>query len=796
MDHLEIISPVGKVEFHALDPLKGVANSGRHPDNDVVLDGPGVALFHAVLDYTQQPARLVILGRAEKTALAGRPLSPDLPTELRAWDTLEIGGYTLIPIGGAGAEGGPLPAEQPTETVAGKTSAARGKGWLGKLGQGMRAPLGKKLAAPKIPVGKLGRAVATRRGAGESPAAPGTVQAGSDKGAQGWGAGRPVAPPPDALDEVIVTELGEREWTVDVEQTAIAELTIVNGGDIVAAFEVRVEGLDGSWVAILPPRVNLNEGERASVTISITPPRRPASRAGGHPFSVVVTSSNYPGRSSRRGAALTVNPYYEFRVGELTPKRQTVSWRRQSGQVIVPIVNRGNSVALFRVEAEDDERACGFEIIAPGEEAGFARQAEMRLPPEHPFNIPIYITPHARKLWSLSQRFYSYAVTVSLLEDKQSPRALMGQLRSKPLIGPWLTALILLLLVVATVLTFRPRINDFGVEPEIVSTGESVRLTWNVSPFVTNLEIEGVGPVKGSGGTKTDSPDASCTYVLKADTWLSRLLPQLSEQAQETVIVMPRTPGIETFSVDDTDITQGESVTLYWSVSDAGKVILTANGISQVIPPEEHIGQRTVSPGENTVYALEAQSGSGMALKSVMVKVAPSVLEVQAFDVQPPQVMAGESVTITWQVAGADAVTISPLPTVYPSSGSTTYAPEQTMDFVLTASNAESETRVVRSVVVNPAPEAPTIEFFAATPNQVTGGSSSQVQLTWSVVGATTNIEVTGPDFETRSGLAAQDAITVQVDKSTTFILTAYNGDLHTSQVVEITALEPTPESE
>ncbi len=795
MDHLEIISPDGKIKFHALDPLKGVVNIGRHPDNDVVLDGPGVALFHAVLDYAQQPARLVILSREGETALAGRPLSPDLPTELRAWDTLEIGGYTIIPIGGAGEVSGPSPAAQLTETGPGKTSAARGKGWLGKLGQGMRLPLGKKLA-PKIPGGKSGLAAVMRRGTGGSPPSPGTALPGSDGGAQGGGAARPVAPPPDALDEVIVTEIDEREWTIDVEQTATAGLTIVNGGDIVAAFEVRVEGLDKNWVTISPPRVNLNEGERASVTISITPPRRPASRAGGHPFSVVVTSPNYPGRSSRRGAALTVNPYYEFRVGELTPKRQTVSWRRQSGQVIVPIVNRGNSVALFRVEAEDDERACGFEIIAPGEEAGFARQAEMRLPPEHPFDIPIHITPHTRKLWGLSQRFYSYAVTVSLLQDKQSPRALMGQLRSKPLIGPWLTALILLLLVVATVVTFRPRINDFGIEPEIVSAGESVRLTWNVSPFVTNLEIEGIGPVEGSAGAKTDSPATSCNYVLKADTWLSRLLPQLSEQAQETVIVMPRTPAIETFSVDDTEIAQGESVTLYWSVSDAGKVILTANGIAEVIPPEEYIGQRTVSPGENTVYALEAQSGSGIALKSVMVRVAASVLEVQAFEVQPQQVTAGESVTITWQVAGADTVTISPLTTVYPPSGSTTYAPAQTMDFVLTASNAEAETRAVRSVVVNPAPQAPTIEFFTAAPNQVTSGSSSQVQLTWSVVGATTNIEITGSGLETRSGLAARDSITVQVDESTTFILTAYNGDLHTSQVVEITALEPTPESE
>ena len=790
-EQLEIIHPDGAVEFVPLDPTRGAINIGRHPDNDVVLESPSVAPFHAVLNCGQKPYHLLLLSlEGGETTLGSRPLSPDAPTEYHAWDAVEVAGYIIILIGDVTAGASAAPEEHPAKSSR-ETRAARPAGWWKGLSRNIP---GLKKIKPKLPRVKTPKVGRGRMPAGKfgGPAAaqrPGEEQAAQEQSRQ-------AAPPPDQHDEVIVAELAEREWTIGVEETATCQLTIANGGNIVATFEVRVEGVDESWVVISPSHVNLNEGERETVAISITPPRAPSSRAGSHPLSVIVTSPNHPGHSSQCGAVLTVNPYYEFSVGELSPKQQNISWRQHTGRATLPVTNKGNSAALFRIEAEDDERACSFEIQSPEEEAGFARRAEMRLSPGRTFNVPIQITPHSRQLWGMSQRFYSYAVTTSMPEGDQSPRALMGRMSSKPLIGPWLTALILLLLAATIVLVFRPWIKDFSVEPEIVQAGKSVRLSWSVSPFATDLEIAGLGPVEGSTGTETDSPTASTTYLLKANTWLSRLIPLLSRPDPETVIVMPRMPGIESFSVDDKDITKGESVTLYWSVGDADKVILTANEVSEVIPPEEYIGQRIVAPAKNTVYALEAQSGSGLTLKSLMVRVVPLILDVRVFDVQPAQITAGESVTITWSVLGAESVTISPLSSVYPPDGSTTHAPEQTMDFVLTASNAESEVRLVRHLVVNPAPEPPTIEFFTAAPTEVVAGSNSAVQLTWSVVGATTNVEITSADSETLSGLEVQGVTTVEVDKSTSFILTAHNGELHTSQVVEVTAVEPTPEGE
>ena len=75
LDQLEIISPNGDVSFQALDPAKGVVNIGRHPDNDIVLDGDGVAEFHAVLDYRQRPYRFLLLDGSGGTHLEDRTLA-------------------------------------------------------------------------------------------------------------------------------------------------------------------------------------------------------------------------------------------------------------------------------------------------------------------------------------------------------------------------------------------------------------------------------------------------------------------------------------------------------------------------------------------------------------------------------------------------------------------------------------------------------------------------------------------------------------------------------------------------
>ena len=106
------------------------------------------------------------------------------------------------------------------------------------------------------------------------------------------------------------------------------------------------------------------------------------SRAGPHHFSIVVTSPDHPGRAAQRGATLNINPYHEFSIGDLSPRRQTISYRQRTGRTVITIMNRGNSETTVLLSAEDDQRECGFEFEVYGEAVHMAGQAEVRIQPE------------------------------------------------------------------------------------------------------------------------------------------------------------------------------------------------------------------------------------------------------------------------------------------------------------------------------------------------------------------------------------------------------------------------------
>jgi hypothetical protein len=110
-------------------------------------------------------------------------------------------------------------------------------------------------------------------------------------------------------------------------------------------------------------------------------------------------------------------------------------------------------------------------------------------------------------------------------------------------------------------------------------------------------------------------------------------------------------------------------------------------------------------------------------------------------------------------------------------------------------------TSLLQEVTVNPEPtptpepEAPVVELFEATPNEVIAGEAQTSKLTWSVTGDTTNVQISSPDLQL-DGLEIQDVVTVTVNETTLFVLTAFNGELKTSKAVEVKALEPTPTPE
>ncbi len=251
--------------------------------------------------------------------------------------------------------------------------------------------------------------------------------------------------------EIIVTDISEREWTIEVEQTALCQLTITNGGGSPATFIVSVTGVDESWLSLSPPRVDLAAGEQTLVMITITPPRQPTSYAGMYHLAIMVTSPHYPDQYSQQAATLIIKPYDEFAVGALSPKQQSLSNRQRSGQLIIPIINKSNHEATFQLTGADETASCHFEFHLPGEAASLASPAELRLSSGEMVTVPVRVTPPPHSLIGLSRRVYPFTITTTIQAGRQASRSVLGRLESPPLIGPWLTSLITVCLAILMV---------------------------------------------------------------------------------------------------------------------------------------------------------------------------------------------------------------------------------------------------------------------------------------------------------------------------------------------------------
>ncbi len=761
--YLEIIHPQGEITFVAVDG-EGVLNIGKHPENHIVLRSDGVADFQALIDCRGGAALVIPLSDEPALLVNGHPVHA--PTPLPMWDTLQVGGYTLMLISSE-VDGAPTLEKSPVAQSAAPADAQR----------------------------------LTR------------------------------APTAEHDDDIVLTEVPVREWVVDCDQPAVCTVHIVNGGPLVATFETRVEGLDLSWVQIEPPQINLNEGARGSVTITICAPRAPSSRAGVYEFSVVTTSDEHPERYSARACRLTLKPFYDFLVGDVTPRNQRISYFKQSGAVTLSILNRGNAPTQFQISGEDDENACRLEFSTLGDNGELnplvAKQISVSVPPDGALDVFGYITPVRRRLIALAHQPHNLTFTVNILDSPQAPRSLFAQARSLPLIGPGLLMLFAVMLAAFIVWVFRPQVYQLEADPQVLMAGEEVTLLWAASPF-TNVRIESNQIQTGDDGLGNQAitaetytlfsksgalrvrPKSNLVYRLVGNNILGQFLPFLAPAPIEReVIVNPLRPVVRAFKSDRAALLIGESANLSWDVINADEVTLITNGAPETLPAEQRrAGQRRVTldvPGAG-VFEIVARNRYGEDRKNVRVVVAqatptpPPPPVIVQFDVQPQVITAGQSVQLRWEVNNAERVEIAPVvgANVYPPKGTLEQQPSRSTSYVLVAFNGNRQTTLQRDVIVLPAPPTPvppSIRFFTASPQEVVIGSpqARAVRLSWQITGDTTDVTLSGPDIGNLRGLPREGAIEVGVSSTTLFVLSAANGDFVTSQQVNVRALEPTP---
>jgi hypothetical protein len=204
---------------------------------------------------------------------------------------------------------------------------------------------------------------------------------------------------------------------------------------------------------------------------------------------------------------------------------------------------------------------------------------------------------------------------------------------------------------------------------------------------------------------------------------------------------------------------EGDPITYQWTqVSGPSVSISNANA-----------AVATFTAAANSTYAFRLKVTDNKGLysyaRTTVSSVSNNPLRIISFAANPPAVAPGGASTLSWQVQGADSVTISPsVGKVDPVSGSTAVSPSQTTDYTLTATQgSQTITQTVR-VTVN-VPGAAAIVSFNAQPTNINKGEAAT--LTWQTQNAT-DVSISGIGTVPANGSRA-----VTPDATTTYTLTA-----------------------
>src|SRR5581483_10937390 len=129
----------------------------------------------------------------------------------------------------------------------------------------------------------------------------------------------------------------------------------------------------------------------------------------------------------------------------------------------------------------------------------------------------------------------------------------------------------------------------------------------------------------------------------------------------------------------------------------------------------------SVTPTATTTYTLRAANNVGSVTATTKVTVASAAVPViTMFGANPASIAAGASSTLSWNVAGATSLSISPnVGTV--KGTSVRVSPIVTTAYTLLATNTAGSISSKATVTVKPA-QPPVIVSFIATPATITSG--------------------------------------------------------------------------
>ncbi|HWV38597.1 MAG TPA: lamin tail domain-containing protein [Vulgatibacter sp.] len=207
------------------------------------------------------------------------------------------------------------------------------------------------------------------------------------------------------------------------------------------------------------------------------------------------------------------------------------------------------------------------------------------------------------------------------------------------------------------------KIVSFAAEPDRVSAGESVTLSWKTEGAAAvaltgngaEVDLEGASAAEGS---VTVAIDESTSFVLEATSASGR---KATESLAVTVEAGPR-PSIVSFEAEPSIVEAGGKATLKWRTKDADAVrIVDAAGgeldLGDADPAEGQV--ETTALEATTTFKLVASRGDDWAERTVQVEVVAGPGEdprVLSFTADPAEVDEGGRVRLSWTTENAERI--------------------------------------------------------------------------------------------------------------------------------------------
>jgi hypothetical protein len=211
-----------------------------------------------------------------------------------------------------------------------------------------------------------------------------------------------------------------------------------------------------------------------------------------------------------------------------------------------------------------------------------------------------------------------------------------------------------------------------------------------------------------------------------------------------------------------------------------------------------------IYPGASVSYMLTATNASGSNTAVVAVMVGGSTYPVASpstqpassgaqpplvynFWAEPSTIVKGGSTRLSWNVLGANSVRIDPAIGIVKATGSYNVTPASSTTYTLTATSSGGNVWATEEVhVLQPTPEVPVINWFAASPSTILEGNSSR--LSWHTTNAQqVTISGIGPVARSGSRLVAPYGTTQYILEATTS-----TGRYQDAVTVEVVSINPT----